>query len=246
MNFFKRAIYQYLFILPFRLYRRLFIDLHIWGRENIPKGPKIYVTNHISCTDATWLLPEFTEPIHIVIGPIYHKPLYAKLLDAMEQINCMPAHRSTVVEKAVAYLKRGESIYIAPEGDIQEPFQLGRFYAGAARIYRGSRAPIVPISLAAPYHSMCEYPRLGAVIEGRYYRMVAVLRGLYCIKIGEPFFPKIPVGMTDQEMDETITAQIKDRIQTQLDQIRSHDYWSDPTGAVFRKGWRKARAGRQP
>src|SRR3990172_1978533 len=121
MNGFKRAI-LYSCRYPIMVYRRLFLDLHVWGRENIPEGPKIYVTNHVTSTDPFWVLPEFTEPVHIVIGPGYNLPWVAKVLDAFEQINCMPAHRNTVVKKAVTYLQRGEAVYTAPEGDLQDLF----------------------------------------------------------------------------------------------------------------------------
>src|SRR3989304_8896434 len=116
MNGVKRAI-LYSCRSPIMVSRRLFLDLHVWGRENIPKGPKIYVTNHVTSTDPFWVLPEFIEPVHIVIGPGYKSRVIGKVLDAFEQINCMPAHRSTVVEKAVTFLKRGEAVYMAPEGD---------------------------------------------------------------------------------------------------------------------------------
>lgn len=223
MNGIKRAIF-YSLRYPIMAYRRLFLDLHVWGRENIPKGPKIYVTNHITSTDPFWVLPEFTEAVHIVIGPTYKWSMIGKLLDAFEQINCMPAHRKTVVEKAVTYLQRGEAVYMAPEGDLQELFELGRFYQGVARMYRHVQVPIVPIALVAPKHAMREYPRFNEIVEGRVYRAVSVFKGTYCINIGEPLQPELPDGNTD-EQEEYLTILLKDRIRALMHDVRVDKFW---------------------
>ncbi len=223
MNFVNRLLYRS-FVGGIKAYQRVFLDFHVWGRENIPKGPKIYVTNHITSTDPLWVLPVFTEPVHIVIGPGYKSPLFAKVLDALEQINCMPAHRKKTVEKAVAYLSQGEAVYMAPEGNLQELFRLGRFYHGVAKMYRKAQVPIIPIALIAPKHAMREYPRLDDVVEGHVYRMVPVLRGTYCINVGEPLMPDIPAG-SDDEQNEYVTTMVKERIRQLMEDARVNKYW---------------------
>ena len=125
-----------------------------------------------------------------IIGPGYESKVLAWIFDRFEQINAMPEHRKTVVDNAVAYLKKGESVFTAPEGDLQDPFQLGAFFPGAARIYRKSRAPIIPIVLVAPRCVIKEWP-FQTVVDGRAYRTVSVLRGLFCINVGEPFTPEV-------------------------------------------------------
>ncbi len=242
LSSFKLWLYKW-FMLSIRAYQRLFLDLHVWGHDRIPSGPKIYIYNHASSSDGLWPMPVFTEFVHAVIGPLFKLRLVGRILDAFQQINAMPEHRHECVDKAVHYLMNGDSVLIVPEGDIQEPFQLGKFYSGAARIYRKTRIPIVPIAIAAPKHAMRERGA-GIEVEGRIYRTVTVLRGPYCINVGDPFTPDIPAAMSDREQDETITAQIKDRIQTLLDEIRDRKYWSEPAVGRFRSGWLKARAGR--
>jgi len=226
MNSAKRA-FLYSLRYPIMAYRRLFLDLHVWGRENIPQGPKIYVTNHVTSTDPFWVLPEFTEAVHIVIGPGYKLPIFAKVLDAFEQINCMPAHRKTVVEKAVGYLRKGEAVYMAPEGDLQELFELGRFYPGVARMYRHVQVPMVPIALVAPKHAMREYPRFNDVVEGRVYRMVPVLRGTYCINIGAPLQPKLPDDNPEVQ-EEFVSTLLKDRMRELIHDVRMDKFWLSP------------------
>ena len=223
MNGLKRTLYRG-FVLSIRLYQRLFLDLCVWGRERIPKGPKIFVTNHITCTDGFWVLPIFAEFVHIVAGPPYAYRLFAAILDSFEQINAMPANRKHVVAEAAAYLAKGESVFICPEGDMQELFQLGRFHAGVARIYRRARVPIVPIALVAPKRCMHESPGINTVIDGRVYRMLNVFRGSYCINVGEPLSPECLDG-SDQEQDERITALVKSRIEQLMDDVRTTKFW---------------------
>lgn len=210
--------------LAFKAYQRLFLDLHVWGRENIPKGPKIYVMNHISCDDGTWILAVLNEPIHFVIGPAYAYRLLAAGFRLSEQINCMPEHRDQVVTEAARYLEKGEPVLIAPQGDMCDAFDLGRFYPGAAKIYRASGAPIVPIALLAPKHNMTPHPGITTVVDGRVYRMLNVHRGTYCVSVGEAFHPECPDG-SDEEKNEHIMADIKARIAGLIDDVRHNKFW---------------------
>jgi 1-acyl-sn-glycerol-3-phosphate acyltransferase len=222
MNLLKRAAW-YSHVWAIKAYQRLFMRVHVWGRENIPPGPKIYVSNHITSFDSFWVTPVFTEPVHIVIGPGYNGWLGTKVLDWLEQINAMPAHRGTVVPKAVACLEKGEPVYIAPEGDACELFQLGKFFPGVARIHRRSGMPIVPIALVAPKRSMRELP-IRPIIDGRIYRTIVTLRGPFCINVGEPF--TVACGdIPQEEQDERILHELKRRIAGLMHDVRVDKFW---------------------
>lgn len=227
------------FVGALRCYRRAFLDLHVWGRGHIPPGPKIFVTNHVTSTDPYWVLPEYPDPVHIIIGPGYQSKLMGWVYDRFEQINAMPAARSTVVDKAVGFLNRGEAIYTAPEGDLQDPFRLGRFFPGVGRIYRRSRAPIVPIALLAPRSAMREYPRLAMQVEDRVYRAVFVLRGLYCINIGEPFSPVIHDDLDEETDARRIADELRERVQNLIFEIRDRLLpgvdWTTPSASDPRR-----------
>ncbi len=209
-----------------KLYQWLFLDFRVWGRENIPPGPKIYVTNHITSCDPQWVLPVFTEPVHIIIGPGYQSKIMAIFFDYLENINAMPGHRKTVVDEAVKYLKKGECVYTAPEGDLQEPFQLGRFYPGVARIYRKSRAPIIPVALVAPRYAMKEWP-VSMVAEGRVYRTVTVMRRPYRINVGKPFTPPVTDDGGPEE-DQRIMDELKEQMRLLVEDVRVNKFWLEP------------------
>jgi len=222
MDLVKRTLFRSM-VCGIKVYQRLFMDFRVWGRERIPTGPKIYVTNHITSTDPDWVLPVFTEPVHVIIGPGYQSKILARVFDFFEQINAMPDHRHSVVDKAVRYLRKGESIYTAPEGDLQEPFQLGRFYPGVARIYRQTRVPMIPIALVAPRSAMRKWP-LNFVVDGRIYRTVMVLRGPYFISVGEPFSPNVTEDGGSDE-DQRVTDELKERIRILVEEVRTNKFW---------------------
>ena len=141
----------------------------VMGRERMPSGPKLFVSNHISAFDGIWVLPVFTEPVHFVVGAPFAVRGMAWLCRRYDQINALAPHRSTVVDEAVKRLSAGSSVYICPEGDFHEQFTLGHFYPGAARMYRRTSVPIVPMAFVAPKNSLREYP-FPTHVDGRVYR----------------------------------------------------------------------------
>lgn len=223
MNAVQRALYQ-AGVCAVKVYQRFFLDLRIWGREDIPAGPKIYASNHITALDGAWVLPVFREPVHYVIGAPYQIRMLGKVWDFFDQINGLPKHRKTVVDEAVRRIERGGSIYICPEGDFHQQFNLGRFYHGIARIYLRTHAPIVPIALVAPTHRLREYP-FPTVVDGRVYRLVVVLRGPFLINVGTPMQPTWPEHGTDEEKDEAVVSAVKERIAALVEDVRVHKFW---------------------
>lgn len=221
MNLAQTTIYKS-FVFGLKVYRWLFLDWRVWGRENIPDGPKIFAANHITSHELL-LTTFFPEPVHVIVGPGCKYRIVARLCKYLEQINAMPAHRKTVVPEAVKYLQRGESVFLNPEGDFQEPFQMGPFYPGVARMYRQTRAPIVPIAVLAPKSSMRKLPTT-ITVDDHVYRTVLVRRGPYCVHFGKPFFPECPDGTPD-EQDAAILEQIRSRIEALVEETRVNTFW---------------------
>ena len=69
VNLVARTTYD-CFVWSMKAYQRLFMDLYVWGRKNIPAGPKIYVANHITSHEIM-LLTVFPERVHVVVGPAH-------------------------------------------------------------------------------------------------------------------------------------------------------------------------------
>lgn len=198
---------------------RLLLDVRVSGRSRVPPGAKIYASNHISSLDGFHVMPYLRGPLHYVLGPGYQQGCAARMLDGLEQIDAMSQDQDAIVRRAAEYLGRGESIVIAPEGDIQPPFRLGRFYPGVAQIYRESGAPIVPMALVAPAASLREWPRFNTTIDGRLYRMVVVRRGPYCLRFGEPWRPEID-GASSARWAVRVARELRDRVAALIEEVR--------------------------
>ncbi len=217
----KRFIFRSL-VAPVRLYARTMLDLRILGAHHIPTGPKIYAHNHISSLDTVWVLPVFPEPVHTIIGPAYASKIGSRALDYLEQINAMPEHRAAVVDRAVHYLRMGEPVHTAPEGDLQEDGKLGRFYPGVAKIYRKERAPIIPMALVAPKKAMRRIRMFDMTVGERLYKGIFVLRGPFFVNTGEPFTPEVRDDIDEKQENERIMQELKARIQSLVDEVRNN------------------------
>mgnify|MGYP001572442702 FL=1 len=89
-----------------------------------------------------------------------------------------------------------------------------------ARIYRRTRAPIIPIALAAPKRALRAFPRFDIDVEGRIYKAVFVLRGPYAVSFGEPFMPEIRKDVDETTDNERITEELKRNMERLLDELR--------------------------
>jgi len=224
MNALKRFLYRTA-ILPFRLYRSVFVDLHVYGAHHIPPGPKIYAANHITSMDAYWAATVFPEPTHTIIGPGYEIRPVAWFLDFFEQINAVSEHRQSVVDQAVGYLEQGEAVATAPEGDLYPTFELGRFYPGVAQIYRRSRAPIIPMGLLAPRSTMRRMPLLDHRVGDRVFKAVCFFRGPFFIHFGAPFTPEIREDVDEKRENRRITRELRERIYELVEDVRVNKFW---------------------
>jgi len=221
VNLLQRTIYKSL-LLGLRVYRGLTLDWRVWGLENLPDGAKIFAANHITSHELL-LMTSIPEPVHVVVGPACKYRIVAWLCKKLEQINAMPAHRKNVVPEAVEYLKRGESVFLNPEGDFHEPFAMGPFYPGVARMYRLSGAPIIPIAVLAPKSTLRKLPTT-ITVDDYVYRTVVVRKGPYCVHFGKPFYPECPDGTPD-EQDAAILEQIRNRIEELVEETRVNTFW---------------------
>ena len=202
-----------------RTYSRFAWDFRVSGSVRVPLGPKIYVANHISSVDPYWVMMAVPEFLHFVIGPPFGIRWLAPVFRSFEQINAMPQHRKTTVSQACHYLALGESVYIAPEGDVQPPFQLGHFYSGLSKIHRRSLAPIVPLAMAVSPGSIRRHPKWDMKVDGRTYEARIVWRGKVRVMAGEALTPGLRHDVDEEEDDRRITEEVRASIATMLDKL---------------------------
>jgi 1-acyl-sn-glycerol-3-phosphate acyltransferase len=216
-NFFKSAI---------KLYLSTFLEFQVWGKENIPAGPKIFCSNHFSSTDPFYMITIMDEPIHMVIGPGFSVPVFKHVLRMGKQINALSENKENVIPSAVEYLKNDESIYIFPEGDLNDQKTLKEFFSGMARIYLSYPVPIIPIGIISPMRYVKEKER-NIVVGETIYKTLTVLTGKFYANIGKPLtFPKIEKTGLTADAIEKVTENVKKEIESLIHDIKINKFWS--------------------
>jgi 1-acyl-sn-glycerol-3-phosphate acyltransferase len=129
------------------------IRLKVVGKEymNTP-GAKVYAANHVSNFDVLPLMMGLGVPYRFVAkGEVNRMPFIGTFLNKMGHLSFDrhdASERLRQVEQIEEHLKKGDSIFVFPEGTFTpneglRPFQLGAFRGAVA-----TGAPVIPVSLA--------------------------------------------------------------------------------------------------
>ena len=62
-------------------------DFYTWKEEELPCGPKLFVSNHFSSSDAHFVTTLMKDPLHMVIGPGFNVPILRHYLKWTEQVS---------------------------------------------------------------------------------------------------------------------------------------------------------------
>jgi 1-acyl-sn-glycerol-3-phosphate acyltransferase len=225
MHWLRKGLYN-IFKYAIKGYLRTFLEFIVWGKENIPPGPKIFCSNHFSSTDPFFAITIMDEPVHMIIGPGFSVPFFRHILKMGKQINALPENRSRVIPSAIEYLKKNESIFIFPEGDLNDQKSLRTFYSGLARIYLAYPVPIVPIGILSPIRYVKEKER-NIVVGETVYKTLTVLTGKYYANIGKPLrFPIFEHNGAASDAIGIITDKVKSRIRSLIRDIKVNKFWS--------------------
>ncbi|URA10072.1 lysophospholipid acyltransferase family protein [Thermospira aquatica] len=239
MHWIARSMYE-VYRTAIRLYLRTFVEFQVWGQENLSETPTpcIYCSNHFSSTDPFFVITLMKEPVHMVIGPGFSVPIVKHFLKWMEQINALPQHRKEVIPQALFYLLKKESIYIFPEGDLNNQVEFREFYHGMAKIYKEfqsrlsqqlsqeensslphQEASIIPIGIVSPRSHVKRKSATIHVGENQY-ETLTVLSGKYYANIGKPMYfpPDMPL--------ENITEQVRKQLEYLIWDIKVNKFWS--------------------
>lgn len=161
----------------------------------------------------------------MIIGPAFEVPLLKHYLKWCEQIPAATKEqRATVIDNAVNYLKKGDSIYIFPEGRLNTGKELLEFKRGLARIYLEYPVPIIPIGLVSPIRRIKHKKHNNFVGHS----MTVVSRNYYA-NIGKPmeFDEELELAKTDKQAAENlIMEKVKLRVEELIDDIKNEKFWS--------------------
>ncbi|OHD10813.1 MAG: hypothetical protein A2086_15100 [Spirochaetes bacterium GWD1_27_9] len=206
-------------------YLHTFLEFKVWGEKNIPSGPKIFCSNHFSSTDPFFVITLMEEPVHMVIGPGFNVPFIRHILKHGEQINALPEYRKEVIPNAIEYLKKGESIYIFPEGDLNDQSSFLKFYTGMAKIYLEYPVPIIPIGILSPMRYVKE-KEVNIKVGESLYKTLTVLSGKYYANVGEPMlFPDYEKMEDKNHAGELITDAVRVKVEQLIVDIKVSKFW---------------------
>jgi 1-acyl-sn-glycerol-3-phosphate acyltransferase len=167
-----------------RLYSRLMLNLDIRWNGEIPAGPKIFVANHPSATDAFILHLLSREPMSVmIVSTAFTFPLFGEYIRRAGQIQVLPGDGARAMEQAKGFLKAGYSVGIFPEGDFSP--QAGGFrepHNGAVRLALSTGVPVVPVGIYLPRERSL---RVASRLSGKPTVGYWYLRGPYGITIGD-------------------------------------------------------------
>ena len=172
----------------------------ILGLENIPHDtPVMYAANHRSFYDiilAYAVVPNQTA--FISKKEIKKMPCVAQW---MYFLNCLFMDRGDVKQnlniilRAIALVKEGYSIYIAPEGTRNATDTLLEFKEGSMKIALKGNCPVVPVC----FHGTEE------IFENH---LPWIHKGEICIEFGEPIYP----DELDKDTKKHLGAYVRDKV----------------------------------
>ena len=216
--------YNWAYHLYTRLALNISYDFQVWRAEEYPEGPKIYCSNHFSSSDVHFVSTLMDEPLHMVIGSGFTIKIARYFLKHMEQIPAdTKENRAHVIDEAVKYLKKGESVYIFPEGKLNSLEKMDEFKAGIARIYLKYPVPIVPIGLLAPKRRVRH--KYSAAAE----RNLTIVSRNYYANIGRSMqFPQaIEKAKTDRKgAEKLILDELYQEIDALINDLKTNKFWS--------------------
>ncbi|ADY13304.1 lysophospholipid acyltransferase family protein [Sphaerochaeta globosa] len=199
-------------------------DFQTWQETELPPGPKIFCSNHFSSSDVHFVTTLMDDVLHIVIGPGFGIPVVGSFLGWTEQIRALTKEdRSKVIESAVSYLQKGESVYIFPEGDLNTQETLMAFKRGIAEIYLTYPCPVIPIGLIAPKR------RVRNKLSRTAGRTMTVVSRNYYANMGKPmeFDSAIRCAAEDRSKAcRIILDELSIRIEALIREIKTDKFWS--------------------
>lgn len=180
---------------------RPYFRLGLSGREHLGSGPVIVAPNHCSYLDPVVLQTSiaFHRLAFLMDKNWYQRPLLNPFFRLMK---CIPvdedARNRAALELALEALRRGVSVGIYPEGQVNPEGALGTFSPGVASLAMRAGVPIVPAGIIGTGRA---FPR-----EYRFPRPVRVT-----VKLGPALHPlegDAAQGMSKRAIMDDLTVRL--------------------------------------
>ncbi len=127
------------------------IRTDVTGEENIPEGPCIIASKHMSDWDIFAILPGARRPAFVAKKELMDIPFFGQAAMAFDTIRVDRSRGGEAIplmlDDARGALSRGSRIIIFPEGTRKAPLDPPDYKYGVVRLYEGLNVPVVPVAL---------------------------------------------------------------------------------------------------
>jgi 1-acyl-sn-glycerol-3-phosphate acyltransferase len=178
-----------------------FHRIRIEGRENVPSGGCLIVSNHVSFMDPTtvgWAVAR--EIYYLGRKSLFKPPFWSWFLPIC---NVLPidrdAHDIAGLRRIIKMLKEGHAVLLFPEGTRSVDGTIQPAEPGAGLVALKAGVPILPVRVFGTYESLSRHTK-----RLRFHPIHVV--------IGQPYLPAILEGRREKESYGLVAQEMMDRI----------------------------------
>jgi len=120
------------------------------GRELLPRGPAVLISNHQSAMDIVTTMGLFHPFKFVAKASLFKVPMVGWMMSLMQYVPVERGHAQAMermLEQCRGWLRRGVAVLIYPEGTYAPPGQPLPFKRGAFRLAIEEQVPVVPVVL---------------------------------------------------------------------------------------------------
>jgi 1-acyl-sn-glycerol-3-phosphate acyltransferase len=178
-----------------------FHRIRIEGRENVPSGGCLIVSNHVSFMDPTtvgWAVAR--EIYYLGRKSLFTPPFWSWFLPIC---NVLPidrdAHDIAGLRRIIKMLKEGHAVLLFPEGTRSVDGTIQPAEPGAGFVALKAGVPILPVRVFGTFESLSRHTKR---LRFNPIRVV----------IGKPYQPAIPAGQKERDSYGPVAQEMMDRI----------------------------------
>ena len=183
----------------------------IEGRENIPEGPCVFISNHQGYADILIMIKacEGKQVGFIAKENLEKLPYFGKWIKAIRGVfikrgDARESLKS--IKEGVDLLKQGFSLVIFPEGTRSKGKDMAEFKAGSFKLATKAKVPVVPVAIQGTYRM---FEDDGVIKHGTH----------SYARILEPF----DTAAMDRKELANLHTKVEDIIRENLEDLRKND-----------------------
>jgi len=175
--------------------------IRVEGRENVPPGGCLIVSNHASFMDPTtvgWAVAR--EIYYLGRKNLFKPPFWSRLLP---MCNVLPidrdGHDIAGLRRIIKMLKEGHAVLLFPEGTRSVDGTIQPAEPGAGLVALKAGVPILPVRVFGTYESLSRHTK-----RLRFHPIRVI--------IGQSYRPAVPPGQRDKDSYGPVAQEMMDRI----------------------------------